>query len=107
MIKLKNILNENAQIVFPHPTDGTRVANFSVRKGVTKETRNLLIFTVKSSKDLAQYIEFDDDSIINNAIIEYANKQFREIKFVMDTEYQGAGRAIVVDLEPIAKTLNK
>ena len=107
MIKLKNIINENAQIVFPHPTDGTRVAKFIVRRGATKETRNLLIFMVKSSKDLAQYIEFDDDSIINNAILEYANKQFREIKFVMDTEYQGAGRAIVPDLEPIIKTLNK
>ena len=107
MIKLKNILNENAQIVFPHPADGTRVAQFSVSKGSTKDTRNLLIFMAKTSKDLDKYIELEDKQIIENAIIEYANKQFREIKFVIDSNYPGAGFGIAIDLEPIAKTLNK
>ncbi len=37
----------------------------------------------------------------------YANKQFREIKFLPVRYDQGAGYAIKIDLEPIMKKLNK
>ena len=105
MIKLKNILNENAPIVFPHPEDGSRVAAFSVNQNFTKDSKHLIIFMAKTSKDLDKIQGMGDT--IKTAILEYANKQFREIQFVMDTDYEGAGYAIRIDLEPIIKKLNK
>ena len=103
--KFENFLNENAQVVFSHPEDGSRVAKFKVIATPTS-LNNMIRFIAASSKDLDQLDDIDRDDIVE-AILKYANKQFREIKFLPVKNDQGAGYGIKINLEPIMKKLNK
>jgi hypothetical protein len=106
IVKFDDFLNEAAQVVFPHPEDGSRVAKFRV---IAKpgSTTNVIRFIAASSKDLDQ-LDGVSKNVVIEAILKYAHKQFREIKFVpLRYDDDGAGYAIQVDLEPIMKKLNK
>jgi len=98
-------LNEKAQVILPHEEDGSRVAYFKVIATPTS-LNNMIRFIAASSKDLDKLDGIHRDDIVE-AILEYANKQFREIKFLPVRYDQGAGYAIKIDLEPIMKKLNK
>ena len=106
IVKFDDFLNEAAQIVFPHPEDGSRVAKFKV---IAKPTslNNVIRFIAASSKDLDKLYGVRKEVVLE-AILKYANKQFRDIKFVpLKYDDDGAVYGIKIDLEPIMKRLNK
>jgi hypothetical protein len=106
IVKFDDFLNEAAQVVFPHPEDGSRVAKFRV---IAKpgSTTNVIRFIAASSRDLDQ-LDGVSKQVVLEAILKYANKQFRDIKFIpLRYDDDGAGYGIQVDLEPIMKKLNK
>ena len=105
IVKFENFLNEKAQVVFPHDEDGSRVAKFTVVASPTS-LNNMIRFIAASSKDLDQ-LDGVSREVIEDAIIKYANKQFRDITFVPVKNDQGAGYGIKIDLGPIMKKLNK
>ena len=104
IVKFENFLNEKAQVVFPHDEDGSRVAKFTVV--ASPPSYNMIRFIAASSKDLDQ-LDGVSREVIQDAIIKYANKQFRDITFVPVKYDQGAGYVIKIDLGPIMKKLNK
>ena len=106
IVKFDDFLNEAAQIVFSHPEDGSRVAKFRVVASPTSTT-NVIRFIAASSKDLDKLYGVSKEVVLE-AILKYANKQFRDIKFIpLRYDDDGAGYGIQVDLEPIMKGLNK
>jgi hypothetical protein len=106
IVKFDDFLNEAAQIVFPHSEDGSRVAKFKVIASPTS-LNNVIRFIAASSKDLDQ-LDGVRKEVVLEAILKYANKQFRDIKFVpIKYDDDGAGYGIKIDLEPIMKRLNK
>jgi len=105
IVKFDDFLNEAAQIVFPHSEDGSRVAKFKVIASPTS-LNNVIRFIAASSKDLDQ-LDGVSREVIQDAIIKYANKQFRDITFVPVKYDKGAGYVIKIDLGPIMKKLNK
>lgn len=106
IVKFDNFLNEKAQIVFPHPEDGSRVAKFKVIASPTS-LNNVIRFIAASSKDLDQ-LNGVSKEVVLEAILTYANRQFRDINFVpIKYDDDGAGYGIKIDLEPIMKRLNK
>ncbi len=107
-MKITDILFEqNAQIVFPHKEDASRVARFKVVASPTS-LNNIIKFIPATSKDLDK-LEGVEESDALAAVVEYAEKHFDgHIKFIPLThDYGGVGYAIKIDLEPIMKTLNK
>lgn len=101
-MKLTDILlTEKAPIVFPHSSDGSRVAKFTVigRAGIIQ-------FMAASSEDLDK-LEGTDEQVILNAILKYANSQYREISFLPFNNYEGAGYAIRINIEEVIKRLSK
>ena len=106
IVKFDNFLNEKAQIGFPHPEDGSRGAKFKVIASPTS-LNNVIRFIAASSKDLDQLSGVSKEVVLE-AILTYANKQFRDINFVpIKYDDDGAGYGIKIDLEPIVKRLNK
>ena len=101
------VFEQNAQIVFPHKEDASRVARFKVVASPTS-LNNIIKFIPATSKDLDK-LEGVEESDALTAVVEYAEKHFDgHIKFIPLThDYGGVGYAIKVDLEPIVKTLNK
>lgn len=101
------VLEQNAQIVFPHKEDASRVARFKVVASPTS-LNNIIKFIPATSKDLNK-LEGVEESDALAAVVEYAEKHFDgHIKFIpLTQDYGGVGYAIKIDLEPIIKTLNK
>jgi len=101
------VFEQNAQIVFPHKEDASRVARFKVVASPTS-LNNIIKFLPATSKDLDN-LEGVEESDALAAVVEYAEKHFDgHIKFIPLThDYGGVGYAIKIDLEPIMKTLNK
>ena len=97
MIKLKDILNEATIKVNNIPAKFTVVAK-------PGSMNNIIQFIAASSKDLDSLQDVSKDDI-RAAILAYANKQFREIKFLPVHNYQGAGYAIKIDFETVIKKL--
>ena len=98
MIKLKDILNEATIKVNNIPAKFTVVAK-------PGSMNNIIQFIAASSKDLDSLQDVSKDDI-RAAILEYANKRFREIKFIpLGRDYQGAGYALKVDFNTIIKKL--
>lgn len=97
MIKLQNILNE-ANIKVNNVT-----ANFRVIATPTS-LNNMIRFIAASSKDLDILQDISKDEI-REAILKYANKQFREIKFVPVKYDEGAGYGFKIDLNTVLKRL--
>jgi|TARA_R110002074_G_scaffold396035_2_gene584948 hypothetical protein len=97
MIKLQNILNE-ANIKVNNVT-----ANFRVIATPTS-LNNMIRFIAASSKDLDILQDISKDEI-REAILKYANKQFREIKFLPVKYDEGAGYGFKIDLNTVLKRL--
>jgi|TARA_R110002167_G_scaffold113115_5_gene285953 hypothetical protein len=100
MIKLKNILNEKAYVSVNNiPAKFTVIAK-------PGSMNNIIQFIAASSNDLDKLQDVSRDDI-SAAILKYANKQFKEIKFIsLGRDYQGAGYAIKIDLNTVVKKLN-
>jgi len=98
VIKLKGMLQE-ANVKVNNTT-----VKFTVIATPTS-LNNMFRFIAASSKDLDILRDFRRDDI-KAAILKYANKQFREIKFVpVRYDDDGAGYAFKIDLNTVLKKL--
>ena len=100
------LLEEKAQIVFPHPVDASRVAYFTVIATPTS-LNNVIRFMAASEDDLDK-LDGVSREVILEAILKYANNQFKEINFVpIKYDDDGAGFGIKIDLQSVVEKLKK
>ena len=100
------LLEEKAQIVFPHPVDASRVAYFNVISSPTS-LNNVIRFMAASEEDLNK-LDGVSREVILESILKYANNQFKEINFVpIKYDDDGAGFGIKIDLQSVVEKLRK
>tara|TARA_B110000285_G_C14969331_1_gene535738 strand:- start:133 stop:504 length:372 start_codon:yes stop_codon:yes gene_type:complete len=68
------------------------------------EYENNYVFIAKSSKDLDKLMDIDKD-MIPVKLLEFANNKFKEIKFIRNNGYLGAGYALMIDTDSVVNKL--
>lgn len=100
---IDSMVNEQVAKVKLSHSKGDVLVNFGVMSSGISESGQV-IFMAKSGKDLDKLYHFEQ-SVIQDTIVEYLNKQFKEVQFIKDWQYEGAGFSFKIDMGYLIKKI--